>query len=300
MAKRSPVTLRSQAVAVFFGIVCIMAARSWSQEEQAVNPTTSGNASRGMTQISSAEPLGAGRLTLSLQGAWYQQQRPFFGAPDSGANILTALGAMSFGINSYIDIFGSIAGFGSTNYTNSTNDKAGVGTVMGGFQGSLPLPAASPFRLGMQCVIFAGTSTNQINTNKADGYNYFETRTYYDFMGKLLQSFVFGNELRGLKLHLNESFVFSVEHQKGDLLLLGGGAQWFVYSLLVLGIECNSRTFLSNTEFKTDPLWITPSFTLRTPYYFNFYAGGDIALSQDRTGVEPRALEPYRLFSGLA
>ncbi|HAJ78954.1 MAG TPA: hypothetical protein DCO75_04215, partial [Fibrobacteres bacterium] len=160
----------------------------YAQGDQPLNPSTTCYSMRGMTQISSAEPLGAGRLTITAQGSWYQQQRNFSNAPDSAANIITGIGSMSFGINSYIDIFGAIAGFGTTKYNNSIDDKYGLGTVSGGIQGSLPLPQTSPLRLGMQCVIFAGTSANQINSNNADGYNYFETRADYDFMGKLLQS----------------------------------------------------------------------------------------------------------------
>jgi outer membrane protein OmpA-like peptidoglycan-associated protein len=272
-----------------------------AQNDQSLNPATTCYSTRGMTQISSAEPLGAGRLTITAQGAWYQQQRTFSNAPDSAANIITGIGSMSFGINSYIDIFGAIAGFGTTKYTNSIDDKNGLGTVSGGIQGSLPLPQTSPLRLGMQCVIFAGTSANQINNNNADGYNYFETRTDYDFMGKLLQSFLIGNSRHGLKLHANEGFVFSVENGKGNVFTLGGGIQWLVYSPVMFGLEVNSRTFLDNINVKTDPLWVTPSILIRTPYYFNFYAAGDISLSEDRAVPDnTRALEPYRLLAGIS
>jgi outer membrane protein OmpA-like peptidoglycan-associated protein len=92
----------------------------------------------------------------------------------------------------------------------------------------------------------------------------------------------------------------TVEHDKGNLLLLGAGLQWNVYQYLTLGVEGNSRSFISDISLKTDPLWITPSFLIRTPYYMNFYAASDISLSQDRAGNEPRALEPYRIFAGVA
>jgi len=32
----------------------------------------------------------------------------------------------------------------------------------------------------------------------------------------------------------------------------------------------------------------------------NFYAASDISLSQNRSGNEPRALEPFRIFAGVA
>jgi outer membrane protein OmpA-like peptidoglycan-associated protein len=39
---------------------------------------------------------------------------------------------------------------------------------------------------------------------------------------------------------------------------------------------------------------------LRTPFNLNLGLGADISVSQDRAGTEARALEPYRLFGGLA
>jgi len=74
-----------------------------------------------------------------------------------------------------------MSAYGSTNYSNTTKDKAGIGTVSGGIQGTLPLPAASPVRFGLLCGIFAGTSNNQIDEYKVDGFDYFETRTNFDF-----------------------------------------------------------------------------------------------------------------------
>jgi outer membrane protein OmpA-like peptidoglycan-associated protein len=51
-------------------------------------------------------------------------------------------------------------------------------------------------------------------------------------------------------------------------------------------------------QFATDPLWLTPSLQLRTPFYFNVVFGSDISLSQDRADSS-RALEPFRLFGGF-
>jgi outer membrane protein OmpA-like peptidoglycan-associated protein len=275
------------------------AALTGTQDEQPINPSLTCYATRGLTQVASAEALGAGRLSVGLQGAWFQQKREIANAPDSGASIITGIGSISFGVNPYIDIFGSIAGFGSTGYTNAET-RTGIGTVTGGFQGTLPFPNSAPVRLGAQFVIFGGTSQNQINRNRIDGYNYFETRTDFDFMGKLLQTFLLGDESRGLKFHLNEGFVMTVEHHKGNLLTLGGGFQWSVYSLLNIGVEGNSRTFITDRQFKTDPLWITPSLELRTPYYFNYYIASDFSVSRDRAKSKERALEPFRIFSGLS
>ncbi len=284
-------------------LVGLMTAFPAEQSSPAVNPTTNGYATRGLMHTASAEALGEGRFTVNVQGSWYQQKRTFLNmnsiaSPEKGANIITEIGALSFGINPYIDIFGSIAGFESSHYESS--HKAGLGTISGGFQGTLPFQQNAPVRLGAQCVVYAGLSENQINENRIDGYNYFETRTDFDFMGKLLQSFLIGTEEHGLKLHLNESFVMTVEHHKANVLMLGGGVQWNVYRLLSIGVEGTSRTFINDVKLRSDPVWITPSIQLRTPYYFNFYAAIDVSLSRERVKSDIRALEPFRIFSGLA
>jgi outer membrane protein OmpA-like peptidoglycan-associated protein len=280
------------------GLGAVFAATPTTDQSEPTVPSVTCYATRGLTQISSAEALGAGRFTVGVQGSWYQQTRTFPNAPESTANIITSIGAMSFGINPYIDIFGSIAAFGSTNYTSA--HKGGLGTISGGFQGTLPFPSTAPLRLGAQFVIFAGTSQNQINENRIDGYNYFETRQKFDFMGKLLQSFLLGEDTRGVKFHLNEGFVMTVEQHKDNVLTLGGGIQWNVYPPLTIGLEGNSRTFITDIRFKTDPLWITPSLQLRTPYSFNFFAASDFSLSKDRISDRERALEPFRLLCGIS
>ena len=285
------------------GIVCLLFSLMAFADETSINPSTTCYATRGLTQTSSAETMGEGRMTVNAQGSWYQQARNYPAppqTPDSGANIFTGMGALSFGINPYIDIFGTIAAFGSTNYTNSIKDQSGIGTVGGGIQGALPLPAASPIKLGLLCGIYGGTSSNQIDENAVDGYDYFETRTNFDFYGKLLQSFVLGNEERGLKLHLNEGFLMTVENHKGNTLLLAAGLQWNVYRYLSIGVEGNSRSFTSDISLKTDPVWVTPSIQIKTPYYVSLYAASDISLSQDRSDpTAPRALEPFRILGGL-
>jgi outer membrane protein OmpA-like peptidoglycan-associated protein len=68
----------------------------------------------------------------------------------------------------------------------------------------------------------------------------------------------------------------------------------------VLGAEINSRTQFNDVSFKTDPLWLTPSLHIRTPYSMNVMAGVDVSLSASRSNALPRALEPYRVFGGVA
>ncbi len=266
-------------------------------EVHVVAPTNTFYGTRGLSQTSSAEALGEGRLIFGLQGAWYQQQKGFPGGPNNGANIFTGIGAASLGLNRHVDVFVSFTGFGSTDY--ASNDASGLGTMGGGIQGTLPFDPTAPIRMGAQAGIYQGLSNNAINTNNADGYNYFETRTGLDFMGKLIQTLVFGDENKAFKLHFNEGLVTSAEAGTDAVLLFATGAQFNMYNT-VLGIEANARTPINDISISTDPLWITPSLQFRTAYDINVTLGGDIALSSDRDGTTTRALEPYRLFGGFA
>jgi outer membrane protein OmpA-like peptidoglycan-associated protein len=262
------------------------------------SPVANGAALRGLSTISSAESMGEGRITFDFLAPWYKQQLDFTTAPNMGTNVFTGVGAFSYGVNSYVDLFGSIAGYGMNHYSKS-GQSSGLGTISAGAQGSLPFPQYAFLRMGGQVSIIGGTSSNQINTYRADGYNYFETRTGYSFMGKLMQTAVSGNEDYGIKLHLNEAGVFGINQSDPSLILLGAGLQANV-GFAVLGAELNSRTQFSDAAFGTDPLWFTPSLHIRTPYQMNVMAGVDISLSSDRTDGAPRALEPYRVFGSLA
>jgi outer membrane protein OmpA-like peptidoglycan-associated protein len=92
--------------------------------------------------------------------------------------------------------------------------------------------------------------------------------------------------------------VTSIETGRDALLLLSTGLQ-FNSAVAAFGLELNSRTTVKQLEFMTDPLWITPSVQLRTPYSMSATLGGDISLSKARDAGQPRALEPYRLFAGM-
>jgi outer membrane protein OmpA-like peptidoglycan-associated protein len=272
------------------------AARKGSTDTVTVTPPTTLMATRGLTQTASAEPLGAGRLTFNLTGTWYRQALAFPGVPVKDADIATGIAAFSFGVNSFIDVFASVAGYGLL------TDKSdfGAGSVTGGLQGSLPLPGASPLRLGAQLAIIGGTSTNQIDRNNSDGYDYFETRTGYDFMGKIIETVSFGNDSLGIKIHFNQGADMSLQSEHPKLLLIGAGIQGTVHPMIVIGLEVNSRTGLSTMNVRTDPLWLTPSIFFRTPYYFNVLAGIDVSLSNERPNTDVRAIEPYRIFGGLS
>lgn len=262
------------------------------------SPAVNAEGLRGLTSIGSAEPMCEGRITFGFVLPWYRQETGYLNTPNSGANIFTGTGAFSYGVNSMVDLFASISGFASSDYAN-TDTKAGVGTIRAGAQGSLPFPKSAFLRMGGQAAINGGTAGNQINTNRADGYNYFETRTGWDITGKLMQTILFGSEDMGVKLHLNEGGVIGLASSDPALLLLGAGLQGNI-SFVVVGLEINSRTQFGDLSMKTDPLWFTPSLYLRTPWYTNVMAGVDISLSADRSDNNVRALEPYRVFGAVA
>ena len=262
-----------------------------------VAPTTTFFGTRGLSQTSSAEALGEGRLIFDITGSWYQQQHDYAGVPNKNANIFSGIGAVSLGVNRQIDVFASLAGYGSTDY--NSDSASGLGSVGGGIQGTLPLPQDEPIRLAAQLAIYQGLSNNAVDRNYADGYDYFETRTGLDFMAKLIQTLTLGHESTGFKLHANEGLVTSSESNTEALLQLAAGAQVNLFAT-ILGLEIHSRTPFSNIDMVRDPLWLTPSLQFRTPYDINLTLGGDVALSQtrnDATGT--RALEPYRLFAGM-
>ena len=263
-------------------------------------PVMTLNGTRGLSQTSSAETMGFGRLTFSLFGSWYvESQADFPLTPNNGANVYTGNAAFSFGVNPYIDVFASAYMYAMQNY--DTTHSVGLGTIQAGVQGTLPFADTMPVRLGAQVLIFAGTSSNQINDTLADGYNYFETRNGYDFAAKLLETILLGNESHAFKMHFNEGFVGSLQQGKGLLMLLAAGIQINAFAPVALGVEINSRTFTDHIAILTDPLWVTPTLCFRTPYYFNILIGADVALSQQREQPEAalRALQPYRVFGAI-
>lgn len=266
-----------------------------------IQPTNTMQATRGLPQTSSAEALGEGRLVLGLNGPWYRQQRSYAGAPNAKADIFTGIGSIAYGISRQWDIFASLTAWGTQNYHGPQG--SGLGTIQGGVQGTLPFTPTAPIRMGAQLAVINGLSDNPIDSNYAQGYNYFETRTGLDFRGMLMQTLVAGSEATSLKMHFNEGVATSTESGVDPLLLLSTGLQMNV-PMAALGLELHSRTALNDVNFRTDPLWLTPSIQFRSMYSMNLTLGGDVSLSRERTGpateVALRSLEPYRLFGGIA
>ncbi len=267
-------------------------------EIRVVSPTNTWYGTRGLSQTASAEALGEGRLIFGLNGSFYNQQREFALGPNKNAKFFTGIGSIALGLNRHVDAFASITGFGSLDYTS--DQASGPGTVGAGVQGTLPFAQSAPVRMAAQVALYQGLTNNPIDSNFADGYSYFEARTGLDFMGKLIQSLVLGSEDAGFKMHFNEGVVTSAESGTEALLLLSTGAQVNIFAA-VLGAELHTRSPVNNIQFQTDPLWATASVQFRSAYDINLTLGGDLALSQDRNdAANTRALEPFRLFAGLA
>jgi outer membrane protein OmpA-like peptidoglycan-associated protein len=280
--------------------VIVMAGLCLAEIERAnPAPTITRQGTNGLVNTFSAEPLGSGRLTFSLLGTWYRQQNEFLGAPEKGVDVITGNGAVSLGANSQIDLFATVSSYAMKGYQGE-NLSGGKGGITGGVQMALPFRPTFPLRLAAQAVVGAGISGNQINTNGADGYNYFETRIEHDFTGRLIQTLSFVAGQTSLKIHANEAIVAPITGSNGNLLLLAGGLQTCVHPACVLGLELNSRVFLNQLYFRSDPFWITPSLQFRTPYNMNATVGVDISFSNERPSSAIKALEPYRLFGGLA
>ena len=271
---------------------------------QQMEPTRNPYGTSGMSNVISAEPLGAGRLGMMFRGNLYQQSQAMPGTIGNDGQVTTLSFGAGLGLNPYIDGFVRADAY---NVRSSGVSGSGLGATALGAQATVPLPQDYPFRLGVQVMTIFGTGDNQINTQPrangelgAYGYNYLETRGGTDLMVRLAQSFIFvGDESgMGLKLHVNEGIVSSFEPGKGVLLVTGAGAQFIVMPPLVLGMEINSRTFLAAPTI-TDPIWVTPSVVFRTPSHMNMTAGADISITKDRADGT-RTLEPWRAFIALS
>ncbi len=279
----------------FLGIFFLTVRLLFSDISQPTSPATSWYGTRGLSQTYSAESMGSGRLTIGFMQSWYRQKTDKAFAPDIGADVLVSTGAASFGANDYMDIF--LAGSGYATRKFITPYTSGLGSVSGGIQAIVPLPQESPLGIGAQVMVLGGTSNNQIDRNSSDGYNYFLTRTDFDFVGLIMQTIKIGTEDLGLKFHFNEGASTTLGQGNG-LMLLGAGMEVTLHRMFTTGFEINTRTTLSTMADWVDPLWITPSLQFRSPYYFNVNLGADISLTNERSN-NTHSLEKYRIFGGL-
>lgn len=272
-----------------------------STPETAFEPTRASSqtpyATHGLTRVISAEPVGAGRMNINVGATFYSQSNTVTTTVPPDAQITTASGAVALGLNSYLDAFGQL---NIHNRRGGGVDGSDFGSSVIGAQASLPLSRDVPLRFGAQMAAIFGTSGDPINTNQLDGYNYLETRQSTDIMVRLTQSLLMARSgSTGFNLHFNEGIISTFESGKDIALVTGIGVEVIPIVSLILGLEANSRTFLTEIS-SADPLWITPSITWRSPAFVNVNLGVDIALSKERNSTTvPNALEPWRVVGGF-
>jgi len=273
-------------------------------------PATSYWGVRGLSQTVSAEPMGTGRLNISVFGSYFEQDQDLgvSGAPDKGAGIFLGRAALSGGLNSWFDGFLLLP-------MNMNGDKEfAVGEIVGGIQASLTpflLPEDFPLKLAAQLHFIYGFTkpenmitrdSNYIYRNLDDseddsyaGYDFFDTRARgsFDVIAKLAQSLVF-KDLSVIKFHFNEGIAFTPGGDWDNLLLLAAGLELDPFKWLTLGIEGNWRTKLKK-EVSSDPFWITPSLMVRTPWNFGILGGCDVRalIKEDKT---TKPLQAWRAF----
>jgi outer membrane protein OmpA-like peptidoglycan-associated protein len=279
-------------------------------------PATSYWGLRGLTQTVSAEPLGAGRFSIAVSGSYFKQDQAGFTAPNKGAHVTTFRGALAWGLNDQIDLFGLVPF-----YVVSDGDRqtfSNIGGIVGGLQYSFAIPEEIPFRLALQAMISSGMRTGTFeerdittnynywrdggttdswngdpkdNTNYA-GFDFWDARKrdQIDLVGRLSQTVIlYNNNRNALKLHFNQGIVATLKTSE-QLLLLAGGLQFDATQFLTLGFEANLRTRMGSPSF-SDPFWVTPSIMYRSPYHangllgMNLVFGMDIRTSQGKDGV---------------
>jgi outer membrane protein OmpA-like peptidoglycan-associated protein len=281
-------------------VALLAATAAHSQEKTTIEPTRAASVTPygtlGLSNVISAEGVGAGRANLHLRGNFYKQDQGFAGTPAEGTQVTTVNGGVALGLNEYVSAFGVLNIY---NLRSGNADGSGFGSSIIGAHVGIPFSRGVPIRIGAQIAGIFGTAGSQINNNGIDGYNYLETRTGNDVMVRIVQSLLLTNDKgTGFNLHLNQGVISSLQSGKDIALVTGAGVEVIPILSMILGLEVNSRTMLNEVS-TSDPFWITPSLTWRTPAFVNVNFGSDISLSKDRDAGMPRALEPWRIFGGL-
>jgi outer membrane protein OmpA-like peptidoglycan-associated protein len=280
------------------------AALALSAHSQAMQPARSPSQSPygvlGMSAVTSSEAMGQGVMNLNLRAKFYEQNTTVPGVAD-GTQITTVSGGAALGVNSYMDVF---IGMNIYNYNMPGSTNSGFGSLALGAKGTLPAAKGAPLRMGLQIAGIFGTGNNEFNTYRADGYNYLESRSTgaNDLLVRVTQSLLMTDKSNGgvgFNVHFNEGVVSSFESGTGVLLVAGAGVEIIPISQLILGLEGNFRTVMSDVS-ASDPLWVTPSVTWRTPKFVNVNLGVDVSVSPDRDAPEPQSLAPWRLFGGIS
>ena len=269
--------------------------------ETALSPSQGPYGTLGLSGVTSSEAMGQGIMNLNLRGKFYTQGDAVPGV-NANTQITTVSGGAALGVNSYMDVF---TGMNVYNYNSGPQGThAGFGSLALGAKGSLPAAAGSRLRMGMMMAGIFGTGNNQFNTNRVDGFNYVESRSDIsnDLLVKVTQSLLMTNKSNGgtgFNIHFNEGVISSFESGKGVALTAGAGIEFIPVSPLIIALEGNFRSLLSDISL-SDPLWVTPSVTWRSPKFVNVNMGVDVSVSRDRDAPQPQSLEQWRIFGGVS
>jgi outer membrane protein OmpA-like peptidoglycan-associated protein len=239
-------------------------------------------------------------MNLNLRAKFHTQDEAVPGVA-AETQITAVSGGAALGVNSYMDVF---VGMNIYNYNEPNSTNSGFGSLVLGAKGTLPAAKGAPLRMGLQMAGIFGTGNNQFNTYRVDGYNYLESRSEgtNDLLVRVTQSLLMTDKSNGgvgFNLHFNEGVISSFESGKGVALIAGAGVEIIPISQLILGLEGNFRSMLSDISM-SDPLWITPSVTWRSPKRVNVNLGVDVSVSPDRDAPEPASLAPWRIFGGIS
>jgi len=262
---------------------------------------------RGLSQTRSAESLGEGFLSFGANGSWYAVDKEAKGfTPPAKSDVGVGTLSMGLGLGPYADVSGWVSSYTVPDWKANPN-KNGVGAhgaqvkLQGPWDDEFPLRAAVQlgFNGGGDLAIQTGTTNDGLA--RPDGWNYFQTRTGYDFFGTFIQTLRAGNESFPVRVHVNEGIVTSIEANHPDLFLIDAGLELTPVSILTIGLEAHARSLLDNFDTETDPLWGTGTFTFHLPGFVNVQVGGDLRFSSSRPAVvDKNALDPWRLFGGLS
>src|ERR1035437_8564308 len=268
------------------------------------------NGTQGLTQTRSAEGMGEGFLSLSATGTGYAVDKGVSGrTAQSGTDVFTGTYALGLGLSDWADLSGWFSHYGTSNSDgNVPSPTSGMGASGIQLQLCAPWDSTFPLRLAIQGGLVAGTSENQVQlgytsagTPRADGWDYFETRSGYDLQVRLLQTLRSGNASFPVRFHLNEGLVRAIDaNDHSMLMVLDGGLELDPLPALTVALEGHTRTGMSNFDPQLDPTWGTASFTFHLPGNVQFQVGGDLAFSQDRNVTDTRALDPWRAFANLS
>lgn len=293
--------------------------------EPAFSPVLNWQGLKGLSQVQAAEGLGEGRLSVMLHGSGFIQNQDLNGI--NGANpstsvqksavVTTYQGSLSYGLNSAADLYASGTVY-SVQKDSVLKNSVGMGTVAVGMKLSIPFDQEFPLRLGVMGQFSRGFAGSQLvidrqngatGSLRPDGYNFYETRTGYDFMAMALQSLVFGNDDIKVRFHVNEGLATTLDSASKPIGLLAGGLEIAPGRYLSLGLEGNWRSW-ATVPSAGDPVWITPSIHIKTPVGFSIHGGADIAVMKNRSTRDDavsgtpvgqaKALAPWRAFGGFS